>query len=129
MTTMHHYHSQRPSPLEIKQLAEFDASLGDAEPGEEKKRKRVVYLRDAVRQMQTGASLLNGFGCFVIPFAIIPIFWPFLFFFWFMRKKALGLMESQLNNALEYWGIRQDEIIRSGSKYQERPSLTRRRSE
>lgn len=115
MSTMHHYHSQQPSPLEVKQLAEFDASLGDADTGDEKRRKRVVYLRDAVRQMQTGASLLKGFGCLVIPFAIIPIFWPFLFFFWFMRKKALGLMGSQLNNALEYWGIQQEEIINPGS--------------
>jgi len=122
MTAMHHYHSRGPSPLEIKQLADFDASLGDASE-EEKRRKRVVYLRDAARQMQTGASLLKGFGCFIIPFAIIPIFWPFLFFFGFMRKKALGLMGSQLENALEYWGIRQDEITRSGSnKFQERTS-------
>jgi hypothetical protein len=29
MTTMHHHHTHRPSPLEIKQLAEFDALLGD----------------------------------------------------------------------------------------------------
>ncbi len=108
---MHHYHSQRSSPLEIKQLAEFDASLGDA-PEEEKRRKRIVYLKDAARQMQTGSSMLKGFGCLLIPFAIIPIFWPFLFFFWFMRKKALGLMESQQASALEYWGIRQDEITK-----------------
>ena len=114
MTTMHHYHSHRPSPLDIKQLAEFDASLGDT-PEEEKRRKRIVYLRDAVRQMQMGASMLKGFGCFIIPFAIIPIFWPFLIFFWFMRKKALGLMGAQLNNAVEYWGIRQEEILKPGS--------------
>ena len=107
---MDHYHSQRPSPLEIKQLAEFDAALGET-PEDEKRRKRIVYLRDAVRQMQMGASMLKGFGCFVIPFAIIPIFWPFLLFFWFIRKKALGLMGTQLQSALEYWGIQQDEII------------------
>ncbi len=108
---MHHYHTHRPSPLEIKQLAEYDAFLGEA-PESEKRKKRLLYLRDALRQMQTGASLLKGFGCLIIPFAIIPIFWPFLLFSWFIRRKALGLMGSQLENALEYWGIRQDEIIR-----------------
>jgi hypothetical protein len=48
---MHPHHSYRPSPLEIKQLAEFDASLGDS-PESEQRRKRIVYLRDALRQMQ-----------------------------------------------------------------------------
>jgi len=110
MTAMHHHHDYRPSPLEIKQLAEFDASLGGI-PVEEKRRKRVVYLKDAVRQTQAGASVLKGFGCFLIPFAIIPLFWPFLIFFWFMRKKTTGLMNSQLDSALEYWQIRRSEIV------------------
>ena len=116
MTMMHHYHSQRPSPLELKQLVEFDASLGEA-PEEEKRRKRVVYLMDAALHMQTGASMLKGFGCLMIAFTIIPLFWPFLIFLPFTRKKALGLMETQLNSALEYWGIRQDEIFKSGSNH------------
>lgn len=109
---MHTHHSHRPSPLEIRQLAEFDATLGEA-PEEEKRRKRIAYLNDAVRQMQMGKSLLKGFGCVVIPFAIIPLFWPILFFVWYLRKKALGMMNSQLQSALEYWGIREDEIIQT----------------
>jgi len=91
-------------------LAEFDASLGDATE-DEKRGKRVAYLKDAVNQAQLGASILKGFGCFIIPFAIIPIFWPFLIFFWLMRKKALDLMKSQLDLALSYWEIRRDEVI------------------
>lgn len=112
MSTMHHYHTHQPSPLEIKQLAEFDASLGDA-PEAEKRRKRIVYLNDAVRQIGLGQSILKGFGCVLIPFAIIPLFWPVLFFMWFVRKKALGLMDSQLQSALEYWGIPRDEVIQT----------------
>jgi hypothetical protein len=110
MTSSHTYHSHRPSLLEIKQLAEFDASLGN-ETEDEKRRKRIAYLKDAANQAKMGASMLKGFGCFVIPFAIIPVFWPFLIFFWFMRKKALGLMDSQLDLALSYWEIRRDEVI------------------
>lgn len=110
MNHMNHHHAHAPSPLEIRQLAEFDASLGEA-PEAEKRRKRIVYLRDALRQMHTGASILKGFGWVLIPFAIIPIFWPFLFFFWYMRKRTLALMGTQLESALEYWQLQQDEIL------------------
>ena len=109
MSTMHHYHSHRPSPLEITQLAQFDAALGDI-PDSDKKRRRIVYLRDAMQQIGVGKSFLKGFGILVIPFTIIPLFWPFLIFFWFVRKKAGTLMDSQLANALDYWGIEKYEI-------------------
>ncbi len=46
----------------------------------------------------------------MIPLAIIPILWPFFIFAWFMRKKAGSMMENQLENALEYWGIHEVEI-------------------
>jgi len=109
MTTMHHHHNSRPSPLEIQQLAQFDASLGEVSDGEAR-RKRILYLKDAVQQMNVGKNLLKGFGCFVIPFAIVPLFWPFLFFFWFMRKKTVEHMNAQLDSALQYWGIQREEL-------------------
>jgi len=109
MSTMHHYHSHRPGPLEIKQLAEFDATLGDI-PGSEKKHRRIIYLRDAMQQVGVGKSIFKGFGLLLIPFALIPIFWPFIAFFWFMKKKATALMDNQLHNALDYWNIPQHEI-------------------
>ncbi|MFC1601729.1 hypothetical protein ACFL34_05215 [Candidatus Sumerlaeota bacterium] len=105
MSTMdHHHHSTRPSPLEIKQLAEFDAALGDL-PDADKKRRRIVYLRDAMQQMGVQKSALEGFGLLLIPLILIPCFWPFVGFFWFMRKKARALMDAQLVNALEYWDL------------------------
>ena len=54
--------------------------------------------------------MLKGFSWFMIPMAIIPIFWPFFIFFWFMRKKAGSMMNNQLQNALDYWGIHEVEI-------------------
>ncbi|MGD9128424.1 MAG: hypothetical protein PVH19_13695 [Planctomycetia bacterium] len=107
----HHYHNDRPSPLEIKQLAEFDAALGDMTE-EEKKERRVIYLRDAMQQMELGKSILKGFGCFLVFFMIIPIFWPFLIFFWFMKKKMTGMIELQFVNALDYWDIQEYEVTR-----------------
>ena len=112
MSNMHYHHSNRPSPLEIKQLAEFDATLGDI-PDTDKKRRRIIYLRDAMQQINIGKTIFKGFGFFLIPFMIIPIFWPFLAFFWFMKKKASSLMDIQLVNALDYWGIQKYEIDNS----------------
>ena len=107
---MHHYHSHRPSPLEIKQLAEFDASLGDI-PESDKRQRRIIYLRDAMQQISVGKTIFKGFGLLIlIPFILIPIFWPFLAFFWFMKKKAIGLMDTQIANALDYWNIQRNEI-------------------
>jgi hypothetical protein len=107
---MHHYHSHRPSPLEIKQLAEFDASLGDISESDKRKR-RIIYLRDAMQQISIGKTIFKGFGLLIlIPFILIPIFWPFLAFFWFMKKKATGLMDTQVTNALEYWNIQRSEV-------------------
>jgi hypothetical protein len=109
MNTMHHHHSYRPSPLEIKQLAEFDATLGDM-LDIDKRQRRIIYLRDAMQQVGMQKSALKGFGCFMIPFAIIPIFWPFLIFFLMIKKKANNLVDSQLINALDYWDIHLQEI-------------------
>jgi len=110
MSTLHHHHSYEPNPLEIKQLAEFDASLGDESEGE-KRRKRIIYLRDAARQNQTAASTFKAFGCLFIPFVIIPLFWPFLIIMWVLHKKSINLIGTHLAMALEYWGIQQHEIL------------------
>ena len=105
----HHHHSSRPGPLEILQLAEFDATLGDL-PEADKRQRRIIYLRSAIQGIGVQKNILKGFGCLLIPFAIIPLFWPFLIFFWFTKRKANGLADSQLNNALEYWKIQRHEI-------------------
>ena len=107
---MHHYHSHRPSPLEIKQLAEFDAALGDISESD-KRQRRIIYLRDAMQQISVGKTIFKGFGLLIlIPFILIPLFWPFLVFFWLMKKKAIGLMDMQIANALDYWNIQRSEI-------------------
>ena len=106
---MHHHHSYRPSPLEIKQLAEFDATLGDL-PDLDKRQRRIIYLRDATQQMGMQKNVFKGFGCLLVPFAIIPIFWPFLIFFWLIKKNANKLVDSQLINALDYWNIQLQEV-------------------
>ncbi len=104
---MNHYHYR--NPLEIKQLAEFDVSIAHLTQSEQR-RQRLTYLRDAAQKIKTGQSMLQGYGWLLIPFAIIPIFWPFFIFVWFIRKKAGSTMDTQLKNALEYWGVHEVEI-------------------
>ncbi len=109
MEHTHHFNDHHRNPLEIKQLSEFDASISQLTQSEQR-RRRLIYLRDAAYQARVGKSILKGFGWLLIPFAIIPIFWPFFIFVWFLRKKTGSMMETRLKNALEYWGIHEVEI-------------------
>lgn len=99
----------RRNPLDIKRLAEFDASIAHLTQSQQR-RRRLIYLREAAQKIKTGQSMLKGYGWLLIPFAIIPIFWPFFIFVWILRKKDVSSMETQLENALEYWGIHEVEI-------------------
>ena len=109
MNDIHFHHNHQPNPLDIKQLAEFDASIENLTQSEQR-RRRVIYLRDGAEKIKTGKSLLKGFGWLMIPFAIIPIFWPFFAIFWYIRKKAGSMMKTQFKNALDYWGIHESLI-------------------
>jgi hypothetical protein len=109
MEYVYHSYSYQRNPLDIKQLAEFDATIAQFTQTEQR-RRRLIYLRDAAQQVRMGKSILKGFGWLLVPFAIIPIFWPFFVFVWIRRKKAGSMMETQLKNALEYWDIHEVEI-------------------
>jgi hypothetical protein len=109
MEYVYHSYSYQRNPLDIKQLAEFDATIAQFTQTEQR-RRRLIYLRDAAQQVRMGKSILKGFGWLLVPFAIIPIFWPFFVFVWILRKKAGSMMETQLKNALEYWDIHEVEI-------------------
>jgi hypothetical protein len=109
MGQTHHFHNYRQNPLDIKSLDEFDVAISRYTQSEQR-RRRLSYLREAAQQMKPGKSLLRGFGWFMIPLAIIPILWPFFIFAWFMCRKAASMMESELESALDYWGIHEVEI-------------------
>ena len=109
MAHIHYIGDYQRNPLEIRELVEFDESISQFSRTEQKS-KRLIYLGDAVQKMRTGKSIIKGFGWLMIPFAIIPIFWPFFIFLWYTRKKTASLMEAQLRNAMRYWGISEWEI-------------------
>ena len=99
----------RRNSLDKRELAEFDASISHLTQSEQR-RRRLTYLRDEAQKIKTGQSMLKGYGWLLIPFAIIPIFWPFFIFVWFIRKKSHSMKETQLKNALDHWGIHEVEI-------------------
>jgi len=106
-----HYH-QHKSPLEISELAEFDSQLGDI-PEDEKRKKRILYIKDAQSQLNVARDIFKSMGCVMIPFYIIPIFWPFLIFIKLAKKKSTNLFDAQYNRALEYWDIKHHDISNS----------------
>jgi len=105
----HHYYGYHRNPLDVKQLAEFDAAIAQYTKTEQR-RRRLDYLREAAEKISKSKGMLNGYGWLLIPFAIVPIFWPFFIILWVFRKKAGSKMETQLQNALEYWSIHEVEI-------------------
>ena len=102
MTYHHSHHVALPNPLDIAEMAKFDDTL-DGESVAEQRRKQRLYLRDAGRKIKSGREVLSKFKFVFIPFAIIPIFWPFLFFAYHLFKKQKQLHEAQFSAALEYW--------------------------
>ena len=85
-------------------MAKFDDLL-DGESPYEIKRKRIIYLKDAAQKMKSGKEMMSKYKYVLIPFAIIPLFWPFLFFAYHLFKKQMKLRESQFLMALQYWKL------------------------
>lgn len=104
-----HHHHHMPNPLDIAQMAIFDDTLDECDE-EEKRRRRVIYLKDAIQKTRNAAVIFKVMGCVMAPFFIIPIFWPFLYLMYVLYKKQKQAMRQQLQNALEYWDIPAAEV-------------------
>lgn len=111
MTHVHTYRHSGPGPLEIRELAQFDAALGEIAE-DEKRRKRIAYLREAVLQAQTGIEMMKKSGCIMVPFAIIPIFWPILWFARAARRKMTENLQAQVRAAMDYWNLAPGDLTR-----------------
>lgn len=97
-------HYPRKSPFEISELAAFDKDI-EFDPEDEQRRKRLAYLSQAMTQVGYGKSLFKAMGCVLVPFIIIPLFWPILLFAYFMRKRMMRMLDEQVDDALRYWDI------------------------
>lgn len=110
MHNPHHFNHSRssgpslPSPLEIAELAKFDDMLTN-EAEDEKIRKRILYLKDASNKLKMKIESTANFKYFLIPFALIPLFWPFILVFYLSFKKQKEAFDQQTGMALEYWQL------------------------
>jgi len=109
-------HQDESNLLEMSQMVEFDATLGDlSDP--DKRQQRILYLRGVRQRIGTGKSLGDAFGSFfkgmglhLMPFAIIFLCLPMFFIAWYRVWKERALINNQLSRALDYWQIRRCDI-------------------
>lgn len=95
------------NPLEIAELAAFDANI--ASLGEtEQRQRRIAYLQQALQQVGYGKSIMKAMGCFMIPMVIIPIFWPILLVVYFSFKHSRRALDHYVASACRYWNIDPD---------------------
>jgi hypothetical protein len=100
--------------LEIRELAAFDKTIEDLDP-QEQQRRRKAYLRQAMMEIDQGKKMFNSMGCAMLPFLVIPIFWPFLIFQRRTANRMQQMMEGYVTSACEYWGITlQEDSYHSG---------------
>lgn len=109
----HHHHASRPSPLDVGEMARFDDTLDECDDAE-RKRRRIIYLRDAIQKLRTAKSMGKAFTCVLIPFAIIPVFWPFLIFMYVIMKKQGEAIDQQVLTAMQYWDLTPYDIDPTG---------------
>ncbi|MBN2712543.1 MAG: hypothetical protein JXR97_08960 [Planctomycetes bacterium] len=101
--------SLQQNPLDIGEMARFDETLDEYEESE-KRRKRVIYLKSALQKINAGKSLLKSMGCLIIPFLLVPVFWPVLLILYVVLKSNHKQMRHQFKSALEYWDINISEV-------------------
>jgi hypothetical protein len=99
----------RKNPFEISELAEFDNNIKSYTKSEQLD-KRKAYLIQAINKIGYEKKLLNSLGCMMIPFLIIPLFWPVLIFMHYTKRKAIKLINEQIESACLYWNIDKKEL-------------------
>jgi hypothetical protein len=94
---------QQPSDsLSPERLQLFVAGLSGLAPDEVRKAK-LLYLRNAISEMQAMKASYQGFaqaqGCM----SIIPVFWPIIGAQKRMMTAGLQLSKDRIRNAIDVW--------------------------
>ncbi|MHC4449142.1 MAG: hypothetical protein ACYS0E_03220 [Planctomycetota bacterium] len=88
--------------LSPAQMQLFVAGLSGLPP-EEVNKAKVLYLRNAVSEYNAAKESARGMPWMLIPFWIIPIFWPMLFIFLRNQRIELSLARERIENAADVW--------------------------
>jgi Fe2+ transport system protein B len=98
------------NPFEISELANFDKNIENI-PKDQQMEKRRQYLDQALKKMKYNKNIIKSFGCFLIPFVIIPLFWPMLIFMYFIKKNYMKNLNDNIESACKYWNININDIM------------------
>ncbi len=98
---MTHLSRQRPADsLSAKKIQMFLAGLSGLSQDEVRKAKE-LYVRNAISECRMMFETLNSSKYLMICFAIIPLFWPFIYFHFKTIKSQKRLFQERIQNALE----------------------------
>lgn len=95
-------HQGQPDSLSPEKLQLFVAGLSGL-PGEEIRKAKSLYIRNAISEYKAMNEQMKAFGFIQIFFAIIPLFWPFLYAQRRMMKSGQRLAQERIRNAIDVW--------------------------
>ncbi|MHC4940367.1 MAG: hypothetical protein ACYTHK_15590 [Planctomycetota bacterium] len=90
--------------LSPEQMQLFLAGLSGLSP-EEVTKAKVLYLKNAVSEYNAAQESARTLPWMLIPFWIIPIFWPFIYFMLRNQRISLDLARERIENAMEVWEV------------------------
>jgi hypothetical protein len=94
---------QQPSDfLSPERLQLFVAGLSGLAPTEVRKAK-LLYLRNAISELQALQASYQGFGQAQGCMSIIPVFWPIMGAQKRMMTAQLQLAKDRIRNAIDVW--------------------------
>ena len=100
---MNDFGSNKPTEsLSPEKLQMFVAGLSGLAP-EEVRKAKVLYLRNAISELEALESSMRGFGVVQGCFAVIPFFWPFLYAQRRIMSAQVNLAKDRLRNAMDVW--------------------------
>jgi hypothetical protein len=72
-------------------------------PEDEVRKAKSLYIRNAISEYEALRESLRAFGCIHVMFALIPLFWPFIYAQRRAIKAQCRLFEDRIRNALAVW--------------------------
>ena len=93
---------QMPDPLSPEKMQLFVGSLAGLSADEVRKAK-VLYIRNALSELEAFESSMSAFKMLQGCFAIIPFFWPVLYAQKRMMAAQSKLNKDRIRNAIDVW--------------------------
>lgn len=95
--------SRQPgNSLSAESLTLAAAAVAGMAPDEVRKFK-TLHIKNAIAEYEAFQREVAAFGCVQVLFAIIPLFWPFLYLQRRMINSQRQLFKTRIQNALEVW--------------------------